>query len=424
MRAKKIAAAVLALCLLLGLSACGEKAKAKKGTVYWLNDDMARSTAAMALADRYERETGVTVNVVTPSAENYLAQLTTLLDRRDPPTLFVAKGEELPELEGYCLDLNSTALRDLIRSDAPVLNGTDGSLCGMGYEVDSFGLIVNARLLKRAGYAPEDIGCYEDLRRVAEDIQARADALGFVAFTSAGMARGSTERYTRQLFNLVVAAEYRDQPSRLGKSVYGIYMNKYRSYLELWLENSTRTSAELEEVNQDAARSEFAAGEAVFYQGGSWELTELTAAGLKAEDLTMIPLYLGLKGEEERGLCTNITGYLCVNRNAEEENVLATLEFLRWCAADAEAVEALGLERVFADPAASDDPFLRADWTYTAAGKTPEVWYMDMMPDDRWERDAGEALAQYTIERSDEAWNAVRKALVDGWTDRVERSKN
>ena len=50
-----------------------------------------------------------------------------------------------------------------------------------------YGLITNKNLLEKAGYTTDDIKSFADLKKVAEDITARKDELGFAAFTSAGM---------------------------------------------------------------------------------------------------------------------------------------------------------------------------------------------------------------------------------------------
>ena len=48
------------------------------------------------------------------------------------------------------------------------------------------------------------------------------------------------------------------------------------------------------------------------------------------EDMGMLPIYIGAKGEEEQGLCTGSENYWCVNKNASEEDIQATLDFLQW----------------------------------------------------------------------------------------------
>ena len=75
-------------------------------------------------------------------------------------------------------------------------------------------------------------------------------------------------------------------------------------------------------------RSEFALGEAVFYQNGTWAYSDITGNEVADEDLGMLPIYIGVDGEENQGLCTGSENYWCVNNKASEEDIQATLDFL------------------------------------------------------------------------------------------------
>ncbi len=50
------------------------------------------------------------------------------------------------------------------------------------------------------------------------------------------------------------------------------------------------------------------------------------------DDLGIIPIYIGVEGDEERGnLVTGTENYWCVNTKASEEDIQATLDFMNWC---------------------------------------------------------------------------------------------
>ena len=44
----------------------------------------------------------------------------------------------------------------------------------------------------------------------------------------------------------------------------------------------------------------------------------------------MLPIYIGVDGEEDQGLCTGSENYWCVNKKADEKDIQATLDFLSW----------------------------------------------------------------------------------------------
>ena len=73
-----------------------------------------------------------------------------------------------------------------------------------------------------------------------------------------------------------------------------------------------------------------ALGEAVFYQNGTWAYNDIKDNEVADEDMGMLPIYIGVDGEENQGLCTGSENYWCVNKNASEEDIQATLDFMKW----------------------------------------------------------------------------------------------
>ena len=45
----------------------------------------------------------------------------------------------------------------------------------------------------------------------------------------------------------------------------------------------------------------------------------------------MIPIYIGAGDEANQGLCTGTENYWCVNNQADEADIQATLDFINWC---------------------------------------------------------------------------------------------
>ncbi len=61
----------------------------------------------------------------------------------------------------------------------------------------------------------------------------------------------------------------------------------------------------------DDAAAEFVTEEAVFYQNGTWAYNDINDIG--DDNLGMLPIYIGVDGEENQGLCTGTENYWCVN---------------------------------------------------------------------------------------------------------------
>ena len=94
--------------------------------------------------------------------------------------------------------------------------------------------------------------------------------------------------------------------------------------------------------------------EAVFYQNGTWEYGNLTNEDngylVTADDLGMMPIYIGVDGEENQGLCTGSENYWCVNKNASAEDTQATLDFLSWVIGSDEGRDSIANSMGFTTP--------------------------------------------------------------------------
>ena len=76
------------------------------------------------------------------------------------------------------------------------------------------------------------------------------------------------------------------------------------------------------------------------------------------EDMGMLPIYIGAKGEEEQGLCTGSENYWCVNKNASEEDIQATLDFLQWIVESDEGRDMLANTMGFVTPFTTFEDYL------------------------------------------------------------------
>ncbi len=405
-------------------------AAAGEGSVYYLNFKPEQDAQWQELASIYTEETGVPVTVVTAASGTYETMLTSEMASSDAPTLFQVNGPVgLNNWKDYCYDLSGSAIYGELTSDDYALS-EDGAVYGIAYVIESYGLIVNKTLLSEAGYTVEDIQSFDDLKAVAEDITARQDELGFAAFTSAGMDSSSDWRFKTHLANLPIYFEYQDKGISSTEAIEGTYLDNYRNIWDLYINNSTCSPAELTAKTANDSLNEFVNGEAVFYQNGSWEYANVVGEGkFSDEDVTMIPIYIGAGDEANQGLCTGSENYWCVNKNASEEDIQATLDFMEWCVTDETALAAMtggegampsgGAGMAFAIPFSkapeSSNLFVAEDAALTAAGKTPVSWNFTTMPSEEWKNMVGSALAVYAADQTDENWASVVSAFVDNW---------
>ena len=418
---KKVLALVLALTMVFALCACGSKAPAAtsaaaKGSVYYLNFKPEQDTQWQALAAEYTKETGVTVKVVTAAEGTYEQTLTSEMAKSAAPTLFQVNGPVgLASWKDYCYDLSGSKLYGELTSDDFALK--DGSAVdGIAYVIETYGIIYNKALLQKAGYTQADITNFASLKKVADDIQANASKLGIKgAFTSAGMDSSSDWRFKTHLANLPIYYEYKADGIGSTDAIKGTYLDNYKNIWDLYITDSTCSPKELSAKTGDDAANEFANGEAVFYQNGTWAYDQIKAVG--DENLGMLPIYIGVDGEENQGLCTGSENYWCVNKNASEADIQATLDFLYWCVTSDEGTSALANDMGFVCPfksaKASTNPLVTIANQYVADGKASVAWCFTTMPSEEWKNGVGTALTAYAAGTGD--WAGVKTAFVDGW---------
>ena len=414
---KKLLALILALaCMLTVFTACGGgEAEADTPSVYYLNFKPEQDAQWQALAKAYTDETGVPVTVVTAASGEYETTLMAEMGKSDAPTLFQVNGPVgLANWKDYCYDFAGTEVYGQLLGDDFALV-EDGKVYGLAYVIETYGIIANTKLLDKAGYTVEDIKSFADLKKVAEDIQARKGELGFAAFSSAGMDSSSDWRFKTHLANLPLTFEYITEGITPG-TIKGTYLDNYRNIWDLYINNATCDPAELSAKTGNDAVTEMIDGKAVFYQNGTWAAGDLAAI---IDDLTMIPLYIGVGDEANQGLCTGSENYWCVNSQASQEDIDATLAFLNWCVTSDKGINGMCKEMGFVIPFAkalpADNKFVKEADAMIAAGKASVGWNFPTMPSEEWKNMVGQALTTYAADQTDDNWNAVVKNFVDGW---------
>ena len=420
---KKIIALLLALVMVFALCACGSQpanntpaeeskapaeetpaASSAEGSVYYLNFKPEADEAWQKVAAAYTEQTGVPVKVVTAASGTYQETLTAEMDKSEAPTMFQVGNQGAVDTWGeYCYDLTNE----------------DGFTYSIGYCYECFGIIVNKALLEKAGHSIDEINNFDSLKAVADDIHARAAELGFDAFSSAGLDGSSSWRFSGHLANMPLFYEFRDddvhsQPA----TITGAYLDNFKAIWDLYITDSATTGADLLAATGDASEAEFGNGEAVFYQNGSWEYSALTEKyGMKAEDLQMIPIYCGVKGEEEAGLCSGTENCWAVNAEASEADIQATLDFMKWVVTSEEGTTMLAEQFGPCPFNAAKTPanvFFADANALTTEGKYVVTWAFNYTPAvDDWRAAVVDALGQYTAGTGD--WDAVVAAFVDGW---------
>lgn len=411
--------------------------EAASGSVYYLNFKPEQDQQWQDLAKAYTDETGVPVEVVTAASGTYEETLKSEMAKSDAPTLFQVNGPVgLATWKDYCADLSGTDLYSHVKSDDFVLKDGD-AVKGIAYVIETYGLIYNKTVLNAyCGLdgakvsSIDEINSFDKLKEVADDIQSRLSEVSEAAgpeydlkgaFTSAGMDSSSDWRFKTHLANLPIYYEYKADGIGSTDAIKGTYLDNYKQIWDLYTTDSTCEGSMLASKTGDDATAEFGLGEAVFYQNGTWAYNDIINAGvLTDDDLGMMPIYIGVDGEENQGLCTGSENYWCINSKASEEDIKATEDFLNWVVTSDAGRDSMANQMGFVTPFDTFDdgyqasnPFLDAANQYIADGKTSVTWCFTTMPSEAWKDGVGSALTAYAAGTG--SWDDVVTAFVDGW---------
>ncbi|RGL20277.1 extracellular solute-binding protein [Bifidobacterium longum] len=432
-----VAVAAIAAMSLGTLAACGSSTSGDdaKGKVYYLNFKPEAADQWTALAKEYTKEKGVEVKVQTAASGTYEQTLKSEIAKTEAPTLFQVNGPVgYQNWKKYTADMSNTDVyKELTNQDVALKDGD--KVVGVPYVMETYGLIYNKDILNKyfaldgaKATSMDEIDNFDTLKAVADDMQARKDELGIKgAFTSAGFDSSSDWRFKTHLANLPLYYEFKDdnvteQPA----TIKGTYLPNYKKIFDLYITDSTTDPTQLSAKTGDDANSEFALGEAAFYQNGTWAWTDLQKAGMKAESVGMMPIYTGVKGEEKQGLATGSENYWCINDKASDADKKATEDFLSWVITSDTGKKAISQDMGFTTPFKTfddvkfDNPLTEAAVEDQKSGTTQVSWNFTMMPSEEWKNKVGQALLEYA--QGTGKWDAVKTAFVDGWASEYEAS--
>ena len=417
----------MALSLVVGfgaLAACNTSGG--DGSVYYLNFKPEADAQWQELAEVYTEETGIEVTVLTAASGQYETTLRSEMGKTEAPTLFQVNGPVgLESWKDYYYDLSDADIMSgLISDDYALMDGDD--VAGIAYVIESYGLVYRKDLLEQAGYKADDIKGYDDLLAVAQDIDARSEELGFVAFTSPGMEASSNWRYHTHLANIPLYYEFLERDISTADSLDGLYLDEFRQIWDLYINYSTADPALLSSFTAEDSIAEFVSGDGIFYQNGTWAYGDVSSVG--DENLGILPIYIGVDGEENQGVATGTENYWVVNKEASEEDIQATLDFINWTVTDEVAVQALagttgampsgeqgmGFVIPYDTNPDSTNPLVNLANEY-GDGYYSVTWNFATMPSEEWKQDLGSALTVYAADQTDENWALVAEVITEGW---------
>lgn len=457
---KKLFCILIALSLIFSLSACGDNdgnydatnenatsssdgTQTAKTEIYFLNFKPEVGEIYKAIAEDYEKETGVTVKVVTAASDTYEQTLTSEIAKSNPPTIFQINGPVGYESwKNYCADLKETKLYSIL-SDKTMAISSNGGVWGIPYVIEGYGIIYNEEITdkyfaletKATDYkSMEEINSFDKLKALCEDMQKNKDALGIDGvFASTSFAPGNQWRWNTHLLNIPFHYEMGEVDGYDSSTLAGLdsdsfsfkHSDKFKNVFDLYLNNSTTDKKLIGSKSVNDSMAEFALGKAAMIQNGSWayaDISQVDGNKVKSEKIKMLPIYMGIDGEENQGLCIGTENYLSINSKVSEQKQKASADFLYWLFTSEKGKQYVSEELGFVTPfetmtdATVSDPLANEVLYWANKDDTTSVpWAFVSFPGTTFKDNVGSALLEYA--QGTKPWEQTEKAIKEAWQD-------
>ena len=411
------------------------------GTIRWLNYKPEIADQMKDVMAAYKEETGIDIEIETAASNQYEPTLTARMDSSEAPTIFVVDGiNMLNTWKDYIMDLSDTELYSYVTDDRYTMNDGNGTIYGISYALEGWGIIVNKAITDAYFASPnktteytslDDLYTFDALKAVVEDMTAMKDELGIDGvFGSTSLKSGDDWRYTAHLMNQPLYWEWGGNDKiDLNGSVPEFtfeYSENYKNIFDLYINNSVIDPSLVGTKTVDDSMAEFALGKCAMIQNGDWAwntIANTDGIAVKAEDVCFIPITTGVEGEENMGLNVGAGQYFCINSQASEEDQKAAEDFLVWLISSETGKELVSKKLQLVTPfstmadAEYENPLFASENAIASAGKTAYCWAANLIPDQTWKDTFGADLLQYAQGQIE--WEDVTKDAVDTWA--VER---
>ena len=445
---KKIIALILSAVMIFMLTSCGKKnddSNASGGKdaleIYYLNFKPEIADIYKEIATAYEKETGVKVKVVTAASDSYETTLKSEIAKTDAPTIFQINGMVgYTAWKNYCLDLKDTKIYSYLLDKDMAIKDSDG-IYGIPYVVEGFGIIYNNEIMEKyfalkdkavSITSAQEIKNFSLLKAVVQDMTKHKSELGIDGvFASTSMAGGESWRWESHLASVPIYYEMKDLDKSASaiataynaKEIKFTYADKYKNLFDLYTDNSVSEKGVLGSKSVEDSMSEFALGKAAMVQNGNWawsQIKNVSGNKVKEDNIKYLPLYTGVDGEENQGLCIGTENYLAINSKVSKEKQEASLKFLEWLFSSdtgkkyvTEKLEFITPFNTFADDEKPSDPLAREVIDWMNRDVRTIDWTFNSFPSQDFKSDFSDALLEYVQGTKD--WDYVKKTVIDSW---------
>lgn len=408
---------------------------ASGGSVYYLNFKPEIADKIEELAEAYTEETGVEVKMVTAAGGTYEQTLKSEITKSAPPTIFFINGPVgYKNWKDYTMDLSDTEMYDWLVEKDLAVESEDGGVAGIPITVEGYGIIYNAGILNKYFASEnkstdfesvEDVNNFEALKAVVEDMTAMKEELGIEGvFSSTSLASGEQWRWQTHLANIPVYYEYRDADVTELDALEFTYGEQFKNIFDLYINNSTNVPGLLGSKTTTDSMTEFALGQSAMVQNGNWGWGQISGTEgnvVNEEDVKFMPIYTGVEGEEEQGLAIGTENFMAINSQASEEDIQASLDFIKWMYSSEEGKDYIINEfgfiptfNTFGEDEFPTDPLAQEVLaSMNDEAKYSVSWNFTTFPSETFKNEFGDALLMYAQDQM--SWDEVETTVIDSW---------
>jgi len=427
--------AVMLVITLFSLSGCN---RGSDDTIYYLNFKPEVANVYEEIAKVYKEEKGVELKVVTAASGTYEQTLKSEMAKSTAPTIFQVNGPRgYANWKSYCKDLKDTAIYNALTDKSLAIKEGEG-VYGIPYVVEGYGIIYNAEILdkyfaldnkKVKINSTDEIKNFADLKAVVEDMTANKEKLGIEGvFASTSLKSGEDWRWQTHLANIPLYYEFQKNKVDLTKDdvsdIKFEYANNFKNIFDLYINNSVTDKKILGSKSVADSMAEFALGKCAMVQNGNWAWSQIKdVAGNKVneENIKFLPIYTGVENEETQGLCIGTENYLCVNKNASEQQQKLAEEFIYWLYSSdtgkkfvTEKLDYITPFSTFEESETPDDPLAKEVIRYMNRDNVTTIpWNFTIFPSQTFKENFGAGLLGYA--QGTKSFEQVKNDMVSDW---------
>lgn len=285
----------------------------------------------------------------------------------------------------------------------------------------------------------DEVNNFETLKAVVEDMTAHKDELGIEGvFASTSLLAGEQWRWQTHLANLPFYYEFKENTDYDNTILAGLaadevefkYAQNYKNIFDLYVENSCTPKGLLGSKSVNDSMAEFALGKCAMVQNGNWAWSQISGVEgnvVKEEDIKFLPIYTGMAGEENQGLCIGTENYFAINSKVSKEKQDASIAFLEWLFSSEKGKSYVKNDlgfiapfNTFEEDEKPTDPLAREVLAWMEKdGVTSVAWTFASFPSEDFKNYFGDALLEYV--QGTKTWDDVVTVVKDSW--KSERAK-